>query len=196
MNITLRRAIPDDAGQLLAIYTPYVENTAITFECEVPSLQAFESRIKHIIDNYPYIVAEADGDIVGYAYTGSFVGRTAYIYSAETTIYVKEDHRKSGVGRRLYQTIENISKAQNIIALYACIGYTEEEDEYLTNNSTQFHAHLGYHTVGTFRKCGRKFNRWYDMIWMEKLIGEHTDSPKPFVPFAQLNENLLNKLLK
>ena len=76
-----------------------------------------------------------------------------------------------GYGRKLYHVLEAISTAQNILNLNVCIGYQEVEDEYLTANSAQFHAHLGYHMVGEFHKCGYKFGRWYNMVWMEKWIG-------------------------
>ena len=66
-----------------------------------------------------------------------------------------------------------------ILNLYACIGYPQEEDEYLTRNSAQFHEHLGFKLIGTFTKCGYKFGRWYNMIWMEKMIGEHKAEQEP-----------------
>ena len=110
---------------------------------------------------------------MGYAYARPFVGRKAYSHSAEVTIYIDHNVKKHGYGRRLYEALEEKLKAQGILNLYACIGYPETEDEYLTRNSAEFHAHLGFETVGRFRKCGYKFGRWYDMIWMEKMIGEH-----------------------
>ncbi|MBQ5675892.1 MAG: GNAT family N-acetyltransferase, partial [Lachnospiraceae bacterium] len=78
-----------------------------------------------------------------------------------------------GYGRKLYEALERALVDQGILNLYACIAYPIVEDEYLTKNSAQFHAHLGYKTVGEFYKCGYKFGRWYNMIWMEKLIGKH-----------------------
>lgn len=102
-----------------------------------------------------------------------FKDRAAYDWSAETTIYLKYDAVKCGLGRMLYEALEEEMKTRGFLNLYACIGYPIEEDEYLTKNSAQFHAHLGYQTVGEFHKCGYKFGRWYNMIWMEKLIGEH-----------------------
>ena len=77
-------------------------------------------------------------------------------------------------------------KAQNIINLYACIGYPEEDDEYLTKNSKQFHEHLGYRLIGEFRKCGYKFGRWYHMVWMEKMIGEHPEKPEQVKRFSEI----------
>lgn len=176
--ITIRDAKIEDAGRLLEIYSYYVLRTAITFEVSVPSLEEFRSRIKEISEKYPYLVIEKDGKIEGYAYAHLFVGREAYRYSCETTIYLDRDCHKCGMGRMLYEALEDRLRDLGVISLYACIADPEEEDEYLTSNSTDFHRHMGYKTVGTFRKCGRKFDRWYTMIWMEKLIGEHTEPPK------------------
>ena len=81
------------------------------------------------------------------------------------------------MGRKLYGELEAALAEMGITNLYACIGLPEEEDEYLTRSSAEFHAHMGFAAVGTFRRCGRKFQRWYDMIWMEKIIGEHGDNP-------------------
>lgn len=110
---------------------------------------------------------------MGYTYAGAFIWRPAYDWSAEATIYVAKDARRCGVGRKLYEALERELKSMGILNLYACIGYPEEDDEYLTKNSAQFHEHLGFKLAGRFHKCGRKFGRWYDMIWMEKIIGEH-----------------------
>lgn len=185
-DMIIRMAELDDAEEILNIYAPYVEKTAITFEYDVPSLEEFRRRMAHTLEKYPYIVVQKNGEILGYAYTGAFVGRAAYDWSVETSIYVKENHLKMGLGRMLYRALEDISKAQNILNLNACIGYPDVEDEYLTGNSAQFHKHLGFQTVGEFHQCGYKFGRWYNMIWMEKMIGEHTKDPLPVIPFPQL----------
>ena len=144
----IRIASIDDAEELLKIYAPYVEKTAITFEYDVPSIEEFKRRIEITLQRYPYIVIENENEILGYAYASAFINRSAYDWSAETTIYVKEDIRKMGLGKKLYNAIENLCKAQNIINLNACIGYPEKEDKYLTKNSKQFHEHLGYAFVG------------------------------------------------
>lgn len=136
-------------------------------------MEEFRSRIENTLKAYPYLVAEEDGKIQGYAYAHPFVGRQAYGYSAELTIYLAYDARGRGYGKRLYGELERILKGRGITNLYACIGDPIEEDEYLTKNSETFHAHMGFAVVGTFHKCGYKFNRWYNMIWMEKIIGEH-----------------------
>ena len=175
--ITIRDASINDAKELLNIYDYYVRNTAITFEVATPSIDEFQARMKDVMQHYPYIVIERDGRIEGYAYAHLFVGREAYAWSCETTIYIRPEVQKCGMGRMLYEALEDRLKAMGIINLYACIADPEEEDEYLTSNSTDFHKHMGYKTVGVFKNCGRKFGRWYTMIWMEKLIGVHVEKP-------------------
>lgn len=172
-KIVIRSASVNDAEALLNIYAYYVENTAITFEYEVPDLEEFQQRIANTLKKYPYLVVEKEGAILGYAYAGVFKDRAAYDWSAETTIYLKYDAVKCGLGRMLYEALEEEMKTRGFLNLYACIGYPIEEDEYLTKNSAQFHSHLGYRFVGEFYQCGYKFGCWYNMIWMEKLIGEH-----------------------
>lgn len=185
-EIKIRVAVPEDAEELLYIYRPYVEKTAITFEWEVPTLSEFEERIRRTLNKYPYLVAEREQELIGYAYAGTFKGRAAYDWAVETTVYVREDQKQSGTGKKLYQALENALAMQNILNLYACIAYPKVEDEHLTKNSVQFHEHLGYRWVGEYCKCGYKFGRWYNMVWMEKFIGEHEDEPAPVKIFPQI----------
>lgn len=178
-KIEIRSAVPEDAAALLDIYSYYVLHTAISFEWEVPSLDEFTRRIQRTTRRYPYLVIEEDGVILGYSYAGPFVGRAAYDWSCEMTIYLAHGAQKRGFGRMLYEAMEHALQSMGILNLYACIGYPEQEDEYLTRNSADFHGHLGYTLAGRFQKCGYKFGRWYDMIWMEKLIGTHTAAQPP-----------------
>ncbi|EOS49587.1 hypothetical protein C809_01398 [Lachnospiraceae bacterium MD335] len=172
MNITIRTANPSDAGQLLEIFTPYVRDTAISFEYTVPTVGEFSERIGNTLKKYPYFVADADGELVGYTYAGAFKAQAAYNRAVETTIYVKTGMRRAGIGARLYERLEEALKTQGILNLNACIAYTETDDAHLTNDSVAFHEKCGYQMVGRFHKCGYKFQHWYDMVWMEKLIGE------------------------
>lgn len=189
--ITIRPVSPEDSRVLLDIYRPYVEHTAITFEYEVPSVDEFTRRITHTLTRYPYLAAETDGQILGYAYAGPFYGRAAYDWSAEVSVYVRENIQGMGVGRRLYEALERALSAQNILNLYACIAWPDKEDEYLTRNSAGFHSHLGYEQVGMFRQCGYKFGRWYSMIWMEKQLGPHSGHAAPIIPFKNLDHKTL-----
>ena len=169
----IRSATIEDDEMLLEIYAYYIENTAISFEYDVPSLEEFKGRIENVLKKYPYLVLEDDGIIQGYAYAAPFVGRKAYEHSCEMTIYLDHEAKGHGYGRALYESLEARLKDMGILNLYACIGDPVEEDEYLTKNSEQFHRHMGFIKVGEFHKCGYKFGRWYNMIWMEKIIGNH-----------------------
>lgn len=188
----IRTATVQDAAAILGIYKYYIENTAITFECIVPTVDEFAARIEKTLQKYPYLVYEQDGEIIGYAYAGPLNVRQAFDWSVECSIYVAHDKRGSGLGNKLYTALENALKLQNIINLSACIAYPEVEDEYLTRNSVGYHSHIGYTIVGEFHKCGYKFGRWYGMVWMEKHIAPHT-APKPFRVFDDVREELCEK---
>ncbi len=188
-EIQIRDARLEDAAALREIYSYYVTDTAVTFEYEIPSVEEFRQRMSGTMGRYPYLVIEKAGMICGYAYAGSFVGRAAYDWSAEMTIYLDHRMRGGGLGRRLYRALEERLSAMGILNLYACIGYPQEEDDYLTMDSPRFHEKLGYVLAGRFRNCGYKFHHWYDMIWMEKIIGEHQE----LQPEIRYEERLLQK---
>ena len=154
--VTIRSAMQQDAEALLKIYAPYVKNTAITFEYDVPTVDEFTGRISNVMQKYPYLVAEISGEPVGYAYAGSFKERAAYDWAVETTVYVREDMKKHGIGRALYTALEEALAAQGILNLNACIAFPENEDEYLTRDSVKFHEKMGFETAGRFHKCGCK----------------------------------------
>ena len=190
-NILIRTAELKDAEHLVEIYRPYVEETAITFEYDVPTAEEFRGRIARVLEKYPYLVAEREGAVAGYAYAGPFVGRAAYDWSAESSIYLDRALRRQGIGKQLYAALETALKAMGIFNLNACIGYPEVEDEHLTRNSVEFHQHLGYQWVGQFHNCGYKFGRWYHMVWMEKMLGTHPAQPAPVVPFPAVRDALV-----
>ena len=172
----------------MAIYAPYVEKTAISFEYDVPSVTEFKNRIENITKRYPYLVAEVDGELLGYCYASTFKPRKAYDHCVETTIYVREDCKGQGIGRALYERLEERLKGQGILNMNACIGFaTREDDIHLNNASRDFHEHMGYELVGRFHKCGYKFGKWYDMIWMEKMIGEHEDGVMEVKYYREMN---------
>ena len=188
MKLKIRAAGETDAAELAEIYRYYVEHTAITYEWHVPSVEEFRQRICHTLERYPYLVAELDGKTAGYVYASPLNTRESYDWSVETSIYVAENVRGHGIGNRLYQALENTLYAMHIVNLNACIALPEEPDEYLSNNSVEYHAHLGYRMIGKFHKCAYKFGRWYHMVWMEKVIGEHPEVPAPVIWFPELQE--------
>ena len=174
----IRDARPDDCARLLEIYSYYIENTAVTYECAVPSREEFRARIGNTLTRYPYLVIEDGGVILGYAYAGPLVRRAAADHSCEVSIYLDRDARRRGLGRQLYEALEARLKAMGIRNLYAVIAWTDRPDEYLNADSAEFHARLGYVKAGHLHGCGLKFGRWYDLIWMEKHIGPHEEPPE------------------
>ena len=141
----------------------------------------------------PYLVIEADGAALGYAYAGPFKGRAAYDWSCEISIYLDAAARGRGLGRALYEALESALRAMGVLNAYACIAWPEPEDEYLTRASAGFHAWMGFALAGRYHRCGRKFGRWYDMIWMEKLIGGHGPDQPPVTPWPQVARRWLKE---
>lgn len=169
----IREATLDDAERLREIYGYYVDHTVVTFEYETPSVSEFRGRIAKVLENYPYLVAERSGRIIGFAYAGPLRDRRAYDWSSEVTIYIDKDERRRGTGRLLYRALERRLADMGVLNLYACVGYADEEDEYLSWDSPKFHSRLGFETVAELHNCGYKFGRWYHMLWMEKILGNH-----------------------
>ena len=172
-NSLIRSATIKDAARLCEIYAYYVLHTVITCEYTVPTTDEFAGRIERTLQKFPYLVLEENGTVIGYAYAGQFKERAAYFRSCELSIYLDRNCRGRGYGRILYEALEDELKKAGYLNLYACITSPVAEDEYLTHDSERFHRHLGFETVGEFHNCICKFGRWYNMIWMEKIVGEH-----------------------
>lgn len=186
MAARIRFVRPEDAEALAEMYAPYVRQTAITFEYEPPSPEEFRRRIEGIRQRYPYLAAEEDGQLLGYCYASPFKGRAAYDWAAETSIYIRRDQHRRGLGKRLYAVLEELLRAQGILDMLASIAVPEPEDEYLTLDSVRFHAALGFREIARFPSIGSKFGRWYHMVWMDKVLGEHAPAPKPIRAVSDL----------
>ncbi|GBG96666.1 GNAT family N-acetyltransferase [Lactococcus termiticola] len=184
-----RLARPEDAAELLAIYKPYVEKTAITFEYEVPSLEAFEARIKSISALFPYIVAvdEESGKIQGYAYAGRYRERKAYDWVVELSIYLAEEARGKGLGKPLYHRLLKLLTALNYQRAYACITVPNP-------GSIHFHEKLGFSLIGQFNGSGYKFEQWYGIAWMELVLQE--EQVKPVLGIADLDWDVIARILR
>ena len=182
----LRFAELNDAPALLEIYRPYVEKTTVSFETEVPTLKEFQGRIREYSRIYPYLVAECDGQLLGYAYAAPYITREACDWSCEVSIYLARESTGQGLGRKLYEALENRLRAMGIVNMYASISCAEGEDPYVNNNSADFHAHMGFKPVGVFRNCGYKFKRWYHLAWVEKTIGVHESDMKEVMSYESI----------
>ena len=177
-KIIIRPAAGKDAEELVSIYAPYVLETAVTYEYEVPSVEEFRGRIENTMKNYPYFVAEEDGIILGYAYASSFHPRAAFRWSAEVTVYLRKEAHGRGIGRQLYKKLEKTLKKQNVQTMIALIADPNPE-------SVAFHEKLGYRVAGRLTDCAYKLGRWRGMYYMEKFIGSREEEPEQFIPFPE-----------
>ena len=192
-GVKIRFARPEDAPALARIYAYYVLNTAVTYEYDVPTTSEFERRIGAVSKAYPYFVAEREGRVVGYAYASAFGERRAFAWTAETAVYVDAEEGRSGVGSLLYAALEAALKEQGIVNVCARISCLEQEDEYITHASYNFHKKHGYSLCGRYINCGCKFGRWYDLLWMTKSLSPHTRGMAEPVPFPQVKAAFCEK---
>ncbi len=169
----IRKAALSDAQAIQKIYSYYVEETAVTYEYEVPSTEEMTRRMEATMEKFPYYVVEENGKVLGYCYAGAYHPRAAYQWCVELSIYLDKDAKGRGFGRLLYQTIEEELKRRGYLNLYACIAHAPKEDKYLKNDSEAFHKKMGFKHISHSHKCAYKFDKWYDMVWMEKFIGRH-----------------------
>lgn len=159
----IRTAKEADLPQMLAIYSPYVENTAFSFEYAPPPEAEFLQRFREITRQFPWLVWEEKGRILGYCYACAPFERAAYQWCAEPSIYLAPHARGRGIGRALYGTLEAVLSRQGYQVLYAVI--TSEN-----RDSLAFHAACGYRHLADFERCGFKFGAWHSVTWMEKRL--------------------------
>ena len=186
----IRIATEGDLPAMLAIYAPYVEHTTVSFEYTVPSPETFAQRFRDITQQFPWLVWEEEGRVLGYVYAAKPFERAGYSWCAEPSIYLHDDARGRGIGQKLYSVLEAILDAQGYCLLYALI--TEENKA-----SLRFHEKCGYSTVMVLPGCGRKFDRWLGLCWLEKplKIGENPSAfPVSWVSIVQDAESLRNIL--
>ena len=177
----IRVATAADVPAILDIYAPYILNSTATFEYDVPCLRSFTQRFSDITAQFPWLVWEEQGEILGYAYASRPYERAAFSWCAEPSVYIKPSAHRRGIATKLYAALEAILKDQGYQVLYALI--TEENTP-----SVALHRSLGYRHSVTFPHCGFKFGRWLGLIWMEKrLISVETPNslPTPFGKYCQ-----------
>ena len=186
-NPIFRFVKKEDIPAILAIYTPYVQDTAITFECDPPSLAEFTQRVQNISAEYPYIVCETDGKVIGYGYAHRHMERAAYQWNAELSIYIDQNHLRGGIGKKMYQLLMDILVLQNVRNVYGCVTVPNAPSEKL-------HQHFGFSKVGTYHNSGYKCGKWHDVAWFEKTIGTYDLPPAPFKPIIEVDGENLDSL--
>ncbi|MCD8381910.1 MAG: N-acetyltransferase family protein [Clostridiales bacterium] len=167
----IRLVRPSDAPALLAIYAQSI-HTPVTFEYELPSLEAFRGRIREISARYPYLVLEEGGSVVGYAYAHRLRERAAFAWDAELSVYLDRAARGRGLGTRLYSVLLELLRRQGVQAVYGCITSPNPA-------SVALHERLGFRYCGAFHRTGYKDGQWLDVLWYEKQIGGGQTPPPP-----------------
>ena len=175
----IRVATQADVPEILNIYAPYIETTTVTFEYTVPSLEEFTERFRQVTKGFPWLLWEEEGKILGYAYASLPFERAAYGWGAELSIYVKWDQRGIGVGQQLYNALEEALKKQGFLNLNACIAWPNPA-------SVHFHEKQGFQMAAHFHQCGYKLGEWYDMVWMEKMLGPHENPPRKIAEYSEI----------
>ncbi|GAB4034646.1 arsinothricin resistance N-acetyltransferase ArsN1 family B [Spirosoma gilvum] len=173
--MTIRFATPVDAPAILAIYAPYITDTTITFEYDVPSIDEFAGRIRTIQQQLPYLIAEVDGRVLGYAYASKHRDRTAYQWSVETSVYIHPDGHRQGIARQLYTKLFDYLRQQGYYNAYAGITLPNPKSE-------AFHQSLGFEPVGVYRNIGYKMEAWHSVAWFQLTLQPYQVNPP--VPVA------------
>jgi len=174
----IRPAVLPDVAAILEIYRPYIEQTTVTFEYDVPTAAQFTERFQTITAQYPWLVWEEQGEILGYAYGSPAFERTAFQWTADLSVYLREEARGRGIGRSLYEAVEQLLRRQGY-----CLCYGVVTDE--NTGSRAFHLAMGYRELAVFPRCAYKFGRPLGIVWYEKCL--RTEIPaQPPVSWRQL----------
>jgi L-amino acid N-acyltransferase YncA len=171
---TIRMANANDCGSMREIYSPYVEESPVSFETETPSLAEFEKRLLEREGKYPWLVCESENEILGYAYAGPFHTRCAYQWSVESSIYIKRGHQGAGIGRSLYEQLFAILKRQGVVNVIGGMTLPNEA-------SRKLHESFGFVQVAQYRDIGFKLGRWWDVgYWQLQLAKpDRPETPRP-----------------
>ncbi|HBV96019.1 MAG: hypothetical protein JL50_05235 [Peptococcaceae bacterium BICA1-7] len=191
MSITkiIRLVSEDDSASILDIYAPYITDTSITFECEVPTVQEFANRVRNISEIYPWIVCQADGCLAGYAYASRHHERSAYQWSVNLSVYIKNEYQRKGLARVLYTTLFELLGHLGYFSGLACITYPNPKSE-------GFHSNFGFKQVGVYHKIGYKLGQWQDVIWYQMPIREPSQDPPDPLPIKDADSAAVNAILQ
>lgn len=174
-NYKIRLITTADAEAARNIYAPYVLNTAISFEYQVPTVEEFTYKIEKITSQYPWLVCEVGGEIAGYAYGSTHRDRTGYQWSPEVTVYLSEKYHRRGIARVLYSALFEMLMMQGYFNAFAGVLVTNEK-------SVEFHRAMGFEDIGLFKNIGFKLGEWHTNLWMQYEIQKSI--PNPSVPIA------------
>ena len=169
-KITIRLITEGDANDVLEIYKPYVLDTIISFEYEVPTLEEFLQRIKTYTSEFPWLVCLQGNKIIGYTYASKHRDRTAYQWSVDAAVYLSPEMHRKGIASILYGSLFSILRLQGCFNVYAGISLPNEK-------SIGFHKSMGFEEIGIYKKTGYKHGNWHDTAWFQLHLSEHIDNP-------------------
>lgn len=187
--VQIRLARPEDAAALVGIYEPYVKETSITFEYDVPSVEEFTARIQAISEGFPYMVCEINGEIAGYAYAASFRERKAFQWDAELSVYVSPRFHRRGIAKVLYECVFQFLREMGYLTLYALVTIPNRD-------SIPFHERLGFYQIAKYPRTGYKLGKWHDMLVLEKRLAPKPDQPEPPHGFSTLPQEFVENVLR
>jgi phosphinothricin acetyltransferase len=171
MNPIIRLAEKRDVPGILEIYSPFILETAVTFEESIPDKDSFWKRMLDIMAELPFLVCEIDGRVAGYAYASAYRSRASYRWSKEVSVYIHPDFYRRKVGHALYTSLHEMVRCQGIANLLAIITMPNEV-------SVAFHEQIGYRKCGEFSKVGYKLGQWQNVGWFELFLQDETQAPK------------------
>jgi L-amino acid N-acyltransferase YncA len=184
----IRLAKPADAAAILDIYAPYIRDTSITFETDVPSVTDFENRIQSYLENWPWLVYEKNDMITGYAYASRYRERVAYQWSIECSVYIHDDHHRSGIASALYGSLFSILKTQGFTTVYAVINLPNDP-------SVALHERTGFKYFATYEKVGYKLGKWKNVGWWQLQLNEYLQEPVVPIKFSEMDHEIVKRLL-
>jgi phosphinothricin acetyltransferase len=179
----IRLAGADDAAQIQAIYAPIVRDTPISFEVEPPSVEEMRQRIEKTLRQYPWLVCEHHGEVVGYVYATSHSERAAYAWSVNVSVYIHQRRRRSGVGRALYISLFEILRLQGFYNAYAGVTLPNP-------GSVGLHEAVGFQPVGVYENVGYKFGAWHSVGWWQLELEKRAANPAPPMELAEVKKHI------
>lgn len=178
MNALIRPAREGDAAAFAAIYAPYTA-TPLTFEAHAPTVEEFAGRIRAVTEAYPWLTAQADGRVLGYAYAHRLREREAYDWEAELSVYLSRDCTGQGVGTALYTRLLELLAQQNVATAWACLVPPNPPSEAL-------HRKCGFSPAGRWLSVGWKCGEWHDLLWYRRQLLPPGEPPRVFIPYPKI----------
>jgi L-amino acid N-acyltransferase YncA len=182
MTVKFRVAQPEDAAGILSIYAPFCQSSHVSFEIAAPSEEQMRDRIARLLPQYPWLVAEIDGEVAGYVYASQHRERPAYRWAVDVAIYIAAEHRRRGLGRALYQSLFSILRRQGYFRAFAGVTLPNA-------SSVGLHQAVGFTRMVVFRGVGYKLGRWLDVGWWQLDLQPQAVNPPEPRPFREIRDD-------